>query len=472
MRCFLLLLTALLSACTFEWNGDDPGLPLTGTPPSLGSFTKLNTTPVGRAALTFGVDDAPFAAFCEFWSMGSGNNGRNCKRMHLVRLGAPGDPPVDEIFSADSFGVHQRMLYIVKEDPDAKQRTVTLHRPGSASASDVDFVLPGGNASFVINDGGGADVFVYWVQSEDTNEWSIHRYDGAYARHLTIPATITPTGQHNDGLNLALDAAGDTLVVREPDGRTTAHSTLDETSTSLGSRPPDFFFDEDRHAIVSIGMDGLHSVPLDGSGETLLTSLAVEPTSLARVDDQLYYYAVLGLWQVPLDGSTAAHLVKSGALRARAVSPDGQVAYSYDALNTYTGGSGDGWIGDWKFMERGRAVRFSADGARLHFLEHSATLGTVGDLTLARDAKVANQTLAINVHAYDELPDGRLVAIENAIQTGTWNRMVLIDEQVGERRWLIPSAAEFFMLPNKQEMIVDTVSGASGYDILRVPAPL
>jgi hypothetical protein len=36
---------------------------------------------------------------------------------------------------------------------------------------------------------------------------------------------------------------------------------------------------------------------------------------------------------------------------------------------------------------------------------------------------------------------------------------------------VVPSATDFLIAPGGQELIVDVVSGASGFDILRVPAP-
>jgi hypothetical protein len=472
MRRFLCAL--LLGGCTFNWNGGEPGLPLVGEPPPSSAFEKLNTAPVGRANLMIGPDSAPWTAFCEFWSAGSGNNGRNCKRMHLVRLGPPEDPPAEEVFEADDFGVHNQMLYLVHEDMAAHNRTVTMHRPGDPRVADVDFVLGGDQAAFVVNDSGAADVFLYWIQSATTTEstdWTIHRRDQAYERHLPLPAGINPNGAKNEGLALLFDAAGDTLVVRTPDGTTTAYSTLDEGAVPLGQRPPDLFIDDPRAQLVAIGMDGLRALPLAGGTDTVFTPLPVDRSSVNTAYDQIYFHTDAGLWRAPLDGSTAAALIQPGAARARAVGPHGEVAYGNDPASLYAGGAGDGWLGDWKFMERGRTPRFSADGARLHFLEHAATLGTYGDLTLATGPADPVRTLSINVHAWDELADGRLIAIENAIQRGTWNRMVVIDELAGERRWLVPGAAEFFLVPGKREIIVDAVSGASGYDILRVPAP-
>ena len=80
-------------------------------------------------------------------------------------------------------------------------------------------------------------------------------------------------------------------------------------------------------------------------------------------------------------------------------------------------------------------------------------------------------SLGLNVHSYAELPDGRVLAIENHAQAGVWNRLVVIDEALLTKKWVVPSAAEFFLVPDRSEIVADVISGASGYDIYRVPAP-
>jgi hypothetical protein len=102
--------------------------------------------------------------------------------------------------------------------------------------------------------------------------------------------------------------------------------------------------------------------------------------------------------------------------------------YSRDPLERYVDGAGDGWLGAWNFMQRGRLVHWSQDGTRIRFLEHAATIGTYGDLTSVVVPSAAPLTLGLNVHAFDEIADHRVIAIENAVYVGTWNRLVVIDE--------------------------------------------
>jgi hypothetical protein len=220
-----------------------------------------------------------------------------------------------------------------------------------------------------------------------------------------------------------------------------------------------------------MGEDGLRRVPLDGGPETLLSPAIFDPATLALTGDTAYYVGEGGLWQVPLDGSGAPALVAPGAARFLGLGPEGQVVYSHDGATRYLGGAGDAWMGGTRLMDRGRLLRFSADGARAYCLEHAATIGTYGDLTTVALASGDRVTLGDNVHAFAELPDRRLIAIENAVYAGAWNRLVVIDQVAREKRWVAPEAADFLLLPGGREMVVDVVSGASGYDILRVPAP-
>ncbi len=478
------------AGCTFQWSADQPIFPLTGTAPALGSFDKLNVMPgAGRAARMTGADGATWTAFCEF-STGGGN--RSCVRMHLVRLGAPGDAPAEEfVDSTEGFATHDHVLYEMHDDTVAMTRTITLHRPGDPPASDAAFVVPIGRALLYTNDDGDSDVFVYWVEDQATTTYDVFRRDQTFHRQLPLPAGIDPT--RPDGqttFDFLLTSDGNTLVVREPDGTVTADSTLDEGMVPLGVRPPDFFLDNRRHALVTIGDDGFRSVPLAGGDDLVLDPTGFDPTTislqaephfrdptvglfrapLATDLDQAFYDRDGALWRVPLDGSVPPAVVQADGVRLLRLGPRAELIYSHDPSDRYAGGAGDGWLGDRSVMQRGRLVTFSGDGARIRFLENAATLGTYGDLTSVGVAGGAPVTLGINVHAYDELPDGRVLAIENHVYEGDWNRLVVIDEVGGVKHWVTPSAAEFFLVPGGRELIADVVDGL-GYDILRVPAP-
>jgi hypothetical protein len=456
-----------LSGCVYEWNGDQPPFPLTGNPPAASSFTRLNQVVAGRFSLMSGPDGASWAAFCEFWKMGSGNAARNCGKMRLVRLGLPGDAPAEEAITADSFAIHGQELFEMRDDMTSKMRTVTMHRPGGSD--DVPFPFPSGKATLYVNDAGAADVFVYWLEDPSTTSVGVYRRDKQFQLNVPLPAGVDPTKLPPSQFDFLLSADGDHLVVRTGDGTMTSYSTTSDATVALGTRPSDWFIDDARQAVLTFGDDGIRSVPLDGSAERVLSPANIDVSTLSLVDDTLYYGDAGGLWQVLLDGSAPARLAQPGGVRLWAATP--QLTYSKDPRSKYAGGAGDGWVGDWRFMERGRFPRWSSDGARIHFLEHAATVGTYGDLTSVSVPGGAPRLLAVNTHEYDELPDHRILAVENAVYAGEWNRLVIIDEDANTKHWVVPSAVDFLLVNNGTELVADVVSGASGYDIVRLPAP-
>jgi hypothetical protein len=468
-----LLLSLFAGGCIYEWNDQQPAFTLGGAPLPASSFDKINAAPAGRFALMSGPDGASWAAFCEFWSLGeSAGNVRNCKRLRLVRVDGAAD---DELIDADGFSLHGEELFVMRDDTKAMPmtRTVTMHRPGDPAALDVAFTMPAGRALLYANDDGAADVFVYWVLDKDTTRYGIFRRDRAYQRNLALPDGIDvsqPEAQRH--FDFLLTREGDTLVARTPDGQMTAYDTRDAGAVALGMRPETFFIDNQHRAVLTVGDDGLRAVPLTGGPDVVLSSLDVDATTLWLDGDRIFFAAAGGLWRAPLigGGSAPAVEVQPGAARLLALGPRGELVYSRDPVSRYAGGAGDGWLGDRRFMERGRLLRWSGDGTRLRFLEHAATLGTYGDLTSVAVADGMARVLGINVHNYDELPDGRVLAIENAVYAGTWNRLVVIDEATGEKRWVAAAAADFSRVPDGPQVLIDAVSGASGVDILRLPS--
>ena len=462
-----------LAGCTFEWNSGAPPYPLTGEVPALDSFEKLNNVPAARASIVTGVDGAPWALFCEFWTgniSGSGN-ARNCKRYHLHALGGTSVPPcaprcteaahTDELLDADAFAVRQKAIFLLRDAADGNSRTVVLHRYGDAN--DVAFVMPPGRAALVPDDE--ADVFVYWITEPPATHYDVFRRDRKY--QLTLPVPSGANVMNPGTFDLLLTRDGSALVVADPATGLTVYSTLDGSSMLLSPTAPTLFFIDDVNAaVVTAGDDGLRSIPLAGGPATVLSEKIGD--TLQVIGEDVFWPDSAGLFWVRLDGSVPPTLIAAGGARILATTPDGQVVYSRDSAIRYARGAGDGWIGDWRFMERGKSVQFAPDGKRLYFLEHAATVGDFGDLTSA-DLGGLPQLLSINVHNFAVTGDGRVLAIENAVFAGAWNRLVVIDENANTKKWVVPSAADFVMVPGGDQMLVDVVSGASGYDILRVP---
>ena len=471
----ILLCALLLGACTFNFTDDTPAFPLVGSPLALDTHQKLNAATSGRASLSTDATHVPWASMCEFWSSGSGNNGRNCKVMHLVRLGAASDAPFEQTLMADSFSFHGPMVYEMKNDMTAMTTAVTLHELGSTMETDVTISglpLATANAPVTIaaNDGGDGSVFYYLVGGKAPTDLGVYRKDGAYERRVSLP--IDPAGQvARTAISARFTTDGKTLLVRTADDTLTAYSTRDEGLVSFGMRPTSFRLDEPRGNIVTAGVDGLRTIPLAGGDDTVLESAAIDTANLSFNVDNAYYTKSGSLWQVALDGKSVPVKVAPSAVRALALGPTLEVAYSTDPSSEYAGGAGDGWLAGVKFMERGRGLAFSGDGSRLRWLEHAATLGGYGDLTTRVMRSGIAETLATNVPSYAELADGKVLAIEDAVYAGSWNRLVVIDEAARTKSWVAQGVTNFVVTADRKTIILDAVSGASGYNVYRIDAP-
>jgi hypothetical protein len=473
MRAIITTLSLALTACTFNWDHQAPPFPLTGAVPELSSFQKLNgSTPVGAAALIVAPDGVPWAEFCEFWDMSSGNTTRGCLKLHLSRLSPVGQAAADEDFMADQLALLGGELVIAHDDMTSMQRTLTMHRPGDAASADVSFTVPAGKARFSADEAG--DVFAYAVEDAATTTFSVFRRDQAFSRTLPLPEGTDPTFSKSGARpSFRFTTDGSQLVTQAPDGHVIVYATLNDDVVDLGVVSGDNVLDSDLGALVCASDAGLVVVPLDGSaaraigggGASTLTS------AISIVNGTVFYADAVGLWSAPVHGSAAPALVQTGAARFLAQGVGGQIAYSDDAASKYVHGAGSGFIGARQIMTRGDLLSFSNDGLRVHFLEDAATLDGEGDLTSIGVASGAPETLALNAVGYAELPDGRLLAIEDAVFTGTFNRLVIIDEAAQTKHWVTPSTADFVLSADSSEMIVDVVSGSSGYDILRVPTP-
>jgi len=139
----------------------------------------------------------------------------------------------------------------------------------------------------------------------------------------------------------------------------------------------------------------------------------------------------------------------------------------------YVNGAGDGWVGRWRFMERGYGARFTDDGEAMTFLDHAATVNGAGQLIQAplygRSPPI---NLARNVTRWDMLPDGRILAASNHAFDGTQNRVVLVDVEHGEARLLAESAVDVQLIPGRNEALIEKYGTTSGEHLLvRVPIP-
>jgi hypothetical protein len=124
------------------------------------------------------------------------------------------------------------------------------------------------------------------------------------------------------------------------------------------------------------------------------------------------------------------------------------------------------WLGDRHVIHAGQSARFSADGRRLYWLEDVAL--QAGDLWSLELATGAAHHLVRNVTQFDELADGRLVAIANAAIGGPFNRAILVDEAAGESRWL---AADMQLVQSLGDVVIVERRTDAATDLYALPVP-
>jgi hypothetical protein len=302
------------------------------------------------------------------------------------------------------------------------------------------------------------------------------RTDGSFQRQLMIPSGTDP--QHLlSSLLIFFTPSGDQLIVRDIGGNLTAYSsTTDNNDVSLGTADQNLVFDSTDQALLSCGPGGLRRIPLDGSSSTLLDSVVCDPDVLRILSGEVLYKRGNDVYEVPELGRmpTAVLQAPPGQVigQVLAVGPSNTLLYSLDPPSEYGNGIGDGWIGGIQYINRGRRPVWSLDGQKLRWLENAARSDGTGDLTAALIAAPAPQLLALNVRQFSEVASGQLLCASNQDGKGTYNRIILIDEEKQVAHWVVDSARSFTQIPGTSDVLVEIVSGAAGYDIRRVPIPL
>ena len=178
-----------------------------------------------------------------------------------------------------------------------------------------------------------------------------------------------------------------------------------------------------------------------------------------------------GLRQVGEDGAAPPSLRLESLGQLLAIGPAYELLYSTDSALTYGAGIGSGWLHDVQVMERGRRPIWSGDRRRLRYLEWAARSDSAGDFHSRLLATGDVLRLARNVRVWSELPDGRVLAVSNAVPKGAHNRIILIDEATEQARWVADSSRDFLPIAGTTDLLVKVVVGQTGWDIRRVPIP-
>jgi hypothetical protein len=460
----LVAMTALLaSGCAYTFDDEAPALPLVGDAPATASLPRLNHMPATGVGIVYGHDGAPWAVFSEVIPTDMGMQ----KGQRFVRLI---DPSREEILIADDVLPNFDAYYIVKRDMTMPMSPteLTIHFIGSTDPDD-QFELPTGSGAVIPNNEN--SVFVYWPTTKDTTSLLVIRRDKSVMRTIPLPPMLDPERPFDQGGMFFLPD-GKHFITRDGTSTLVRHAIDFDEEVSLGVRPRQLALDQTRNALITCGADGVRSVPLDGSPESVLDPEACDADGALWFHNDHALYAVDGaLEQVPLDGSGPPSVLLEKGRRIIAFGPMDAIVFSKDPSDKYVGGAGDGWIGDWRFMERGLSVSYSNDGKRLRWLEHAAQPSGVGELVSAAAPGGDILHLARNVRRYDQLRDGRVLAASNRAFRGVQNRIIAIDEDARVAHWVADQASDYAHIPGTNELLVDVVSGPSGFDVVRVPIP-
>jgi hypothetical protein len=494
----------LLGACSWNFDGNAPELPLVGEPPSLTSLQKLNDGPVYSSAIVYGTDR-------NFWL----SLQEETKKLRVMRLSGT---PAQFTVEGDQFVVAWRAFFTWQNgqapaDPTmARPAKLQVLSAGQTSSQAQVFDFPLGIGQ--VKPGGADDVFVYVPAFAAADSYELVRRDG-HRRTIPYPDDGVHPKAYPDGF---FSGDGHVFFSRGPcqTGCLTdpndsdlggterrplvAHSTDAEVDIDLGPQPRRVFLFEPAglpRRFITCSDQGIKLIPVDPAdplptihlddsrcATDALTTLRLPIPGGPRqsvvaasggLSTWLYYSIAGELRRVPIDGFSAPERVLDhDVARVLQIFGADLISYSQDSSDRYIYGVGDGWIGDWRFMERGRAANLSIDKKKMFFLENAAQQGGIGTLTSAPLNGTA-VPLARNVYQYDELDDGRLLASSNHAFRGTQNRIITIDEARGEARWVVDQAAQYSFIPGSSDgsvdLLVDIVTGASSYDLMRVPLP-
>jgi hypothetical protein len=310
------------------------------------------------------------------------------------------------------------------------------------------------------------------VLEQDTTDFLQQRRDRSFSRMVPLPEGLPATDPFSKG-ELFFSRDGKWLYVQDGNNVVSRHSTIDLTDVTIGPLPKLLALDEARQLLVACGMNGLSLVPVDGS-----EGMQVIDDEPCNEGGLLWLYGSTTVYQgldgtvkrVPSDGSGPPVVVLPGDKRFLGFGPSDVVLFSTDPIDRYVAGAGDAWLNDWRFMQRGRNIQFSHDATKVRWLEFAAQPSAVGDL-LSAPIGGPPVRLGRNVRRYDEVGDGRVLASANRAFRGTQNRVVVVDEQAGAAYWVADAAADYVRIPGSTDVLVDVISGPSGFDIVRVPVP-
>jgi hypothetical protein len=466
----------LLAGCT-SWKFDDsaPIATVHGDPPSLDGRQRVIFDPHEDPQFVAGADGVQWVGQVSLTS----DFGPPPMPPQLVRLG---DPPTTLMLDESARpSLTRNAVFETRYDVDMSSMQIT--------GSHIDILRPGGSTSTVDLSGyigpftPSDDLSVIYVEppielNKESGIARVVRTDGSFQRSFNV--YMRPTA--------FFDLDADLLFTFDADDVVRARSALDENDSDIGqwkAGPYSSQFVAAPEVILRRGKREM--IVCDGLGVRTMQFMRVAPQVwdtdecllgrlLIRRGHLIYFAMHAGAMvarSVPLDGGTPIDLAHS----------DNAIAYDPDRIAWTTrdprGGPfspsdvGDGWIDQTRFMERGHFADFSSDGKRLYFLEHAATGDGVGELTSYEIATGATHVLALNTREWQELDDGRLIAVTNSWTEKVWNRVVVIDEARRTVDWVADGADGFTLIPGTHEVLVQLVaeSDETKITMARMPIP-
>jgi hypothetical protein len=458
----------LLSGCSYTFNEESPDIRLLGGAPNTDGLPRLNQSAAGNDFIVSGFDDngqqsAYWVAFTEDVDTANGKKGA----VRAVRLTPPAK---EEVILADDVTTTWTRFFLVNRNLDDPMSppTVTIRSAGQTT-DPVKLQLPGAPGFFAI--GYDEEAFLYWISTPTQKTFYTFRSDGSFMRQLKIPANVDPLSPK---LDFYWSDHSKLLLTRDDDGDVLVHSTVESSDVDLGRRPK-LLGVIGTTRLLTCGDDGLRVVKLDGTSEQVLDPMPCDEQgdlALRYVESKtwVYYGDDVQLVRVPLDGSLPPELVHVDGRRPLQFLDDGRIIVSHTPREQFVNGAGDGWLDGWNFMERGIDVRMSSDKKRIRFLEHAAKPNGAGELLSAPIGQPPLH-LTLNTRQWQELPDGRILADADHAFRGTQNRVVVVDEKSRTAQWVASAAAQYSMIPGTTDLLVDVVTGPTGYDIVRVSIP-
>lgn len=461
-----------LAGCSYTFNSDAAEVPLIGDPIPPSTYPKLNIdgAPISDLYVLKGADDVQWAVMLVAQASALLPPPFNTPSRGVARLTALDGTDRTEVITADQLLFGPKQIYLLDLPADGSATRLRLRVPGDSGGREL--MMPPGPPILISSSSDAA--FVYMVSKKDTTDYLVLRSDGSFQRRLPLPAGADIEHLF-DTFRLFFDPSGDTLFSRDAEGHVVAHSTHAEEDVELGVVDSGIIFDSSRSTLIACGGSGLRRIPVDGSPPATLDAGPCQSDVLGDVAGTVVYHRDDGIYQIPELGGSPASLLQEPFGQVFTVASNltmpSPIIYSLDSSVTYGSGIGDGWLGDWRFMNRGRRPGWSSDYRRVRWLENAARSDGSGDFMSAAIPGGEPLLLARNVRQYSEPVPGKVLAISNAAGKGAYNRLIVISETDRVAHWMVDSARQYTRIPGTSEVLVQIVNGQIGYDICRVPIP-